>query len=72
MNIQSIQNSTSQIVDYTDKNDALINVLIGYCEGILENPNSGNMFDILVVLEQLKNQIVLSRHELDSIINALD
>ena len=40
-----------------DKNLAMINLLITYCEANVEEPSSESIFDILVGLEQLKSDI---------------
>ena len=41
--------------DILDKNLAIINILITYCEANVEEPTSESIFDILVGLNELKN-----------------
>lgn len=67
MTIEKEQNLTFQITEMNDKNNALINMLIGYCENIKEIPTKESIFDILVILEQMKKYSNDSRRVLEQL-----
>lgn len=47
MNIEKLQDLTSQLTNVNSNNDALINILLEYCKNDLEHPNNGSKEKLL-------------------------
>lgn len=62
---KSQKDLSCRIADINSKKDAMINVLNGYCENIIENPSKECLFDILVILREMKKQSVELRKEIN-------
>ena len=70
MNIM-VQNQILKFFELNDNNDALVNVLFEYCDKIKEAPTSANMFDILVLLEQMKKYSKELRVQIEQLADSL-
>jgi len=63
----TLQNKISRLVDINGQNDALINILVGYCENYIESPRPESLFDILVGLRRIKQNTVQIRKILEEL-----
>lgn len=69
MNTKKLHYLTSQLINTNSNNDALLNILKGYCENHLEHPNNGSMFDILTVLKHMKDYTNKAKSTIEQLID---
>lgn len=67
----AIHNQILKIFELNDNNNALINILVEYCDKIKEAPTSTNLFDIIVILEHLKKSSKDLRTQIEQICDTL-
>lgn len=67
MNTKKLEDLTSQLINTNSNNDALINILLGYCKSNLENPNNSSMFDVFVMLNHIKDYSNKTRNTIEQL-----